>query len=72
MTRQFRIVVLLHWDAYEDVVEDLGNIKGGADKSSGVTEPSHGHAWLEDSFVRPEKGQFDHQPGHRGFYRTDK
>ena len=51
VTWQFRILVLLHRDAYEDIVENLGNIEGCTDESSGVTEPSHGHAWLENSFA---------------------
>ena len=67
MPRQFWIVVLLHWDAYEDIVEELGSVKGGADDCSGVAEPSHGYTGLENSFVRPEKGQFEEEPGYCGF-----
>ena len=60
MTRKSRIVVLLHRDADENVMEDLGDIEGDADGGSDVAKPSHGLARLERPFVRPEKGQFDH------------
>ena len=60
VTRKFGIVVLLHRDAYENMVKDLGDIKGGADESSGVAEPSHGPTWLIHSIIRLEKGEFEH------------
>ena len=36
VTRQLRVVILLHWDTCEKVMEEFGNIKAGTDECSGV------------------------------------